>query len=121
MNSVERVKSICKERKIPISKLEKDLGYANGYIGQLKRGVLPDDRLKAIANYLYISIGELINGEKSDISDNKYYINEETADVAQEIFENDKILFDTYRSVNKDKLIAYAKKLEELRKMEEGE
>lgn len=29
MNSVERVKAICKERKIPISKIERDLGYAN--------------------------------------------------------------------------------------------
>lgn len=37
MNSVERVKAICKERKIPISKMERDLGYANGYIGQLKK------------------------------------------------------------------------------------
>ena len=34
MNSVERVKTICKERKILISKVERDLGYANGYIGQ---------------------------------------------------------------------------------------
>lgn len=27
MNCVERVKQICKERKIPISKLEKTLGF----------------------------------------------------------------------------------------------
>ncbi len=54
MNSVERVKKICKERKIPISRLEKDLNFANGYIGQLKKGVFPDDRLKAIADYLNV-------------------------------------------------------------------
>lgn len=35
MNAVERVKTICKERKIPISKLESDCGFSNGYIGQL--------------------------------------------------------------------------------------
>ena len=29
MNSVERVKKTCKERKIPISRLEKDLGFSN--------------------------------------------------------------------------------------------
>lgn len=46
MNSVENVKAICKERKIPISKLEKDLGFANGYISQLRKGVFPYDRLK---------------------------------------------------------------------------
>ncbi len=38
MTSVERVKAICKGRKIPISRLEKDLGFGNGYIGQLKKG-----------------------------------------------------------------------------------
>ncbi|MEL7657648.1 MAG: helix-turn-helix transcriptional regulator [Bacillota bacterium] len=63
MNSVERAKSICRERKIPISKLEKDLGYANGYIGQLRKGVFPDDRLVEIAEYLAISVDYLLTGE----------------------------------------------------------
>lgn len=60
MNTVERVKSICKERKIPIYKLEKDLGFANGYIGQLKKGALPDDRLAKVAAYLGVSVPYLI-------------------------------------------------------------
>lgn len=60
MNTVERVKNICKERHIPISKIEKDLGFANGYIGQLKKGVFPDDRLALIADYLNLSIDYLL-------------------------------------------------------------
>lgn len=59
MNSVERVKKICKERKIPISRLEKDLGFSNGYIGQLKKGTFPSDRLVLIADYLGLSIADL--------------------------------------------------------------
>ena len=66
MNSVERVKAICKERKIPISKLERDLGYANGYIGQLKKGVFPSDRLMEIAEYLSVSHTYLLTGEKEE-------------------------------------------------------
>lgn len=66
MNSVERVKSICKERKIPISKLERDLGYANGYIGQLRKGVFPADRLSQIADYLSVSITYLMTGEENE-------------------------------------------------------
>lgn len=62
MNSVERVKAICKERKIPISRLERDLGYANGYIGQLRKGVLPDDRLIEISKYLNVSVDYLLTG-----------------------------------------------------------
>lgn len=64
MNSVERVKAICKSRKIPISKLEKDLGYANGYIGQLRKGVFPANRLSEIANYLSVSLEYLMTGEE---------------------------------------------------------
>ena len=60
MNSVDRVKAICKERNIPISKLEKDLGFANGYIGQLRKGVFPDDRLLKISDYLDVSVDYLL-------------------------------------------------------------
>lgn len=66
MNSVERVKAICKERKIPISKIERDLGYANGYIGQLKKGVFPADRLQDIAEYLGVSSEYLLNGDERE-------------------------------------------------------
>lgn len=51
MNTVERVKDICKKRKIPLSRLEKDLGFANAYISQLKKGTFPDERLAAISDY----------------------------------------------------------------------
>lgn len=64
MNSVERVKNMCKTRKIPISKLEKDLGFSNGYIGQLRKGVFPDDRLIKIADYFDVSVDYLLTGEE---------------------------------------------------------
>ena len=63
MNSVERVKAICKERKIAISTLEKACGFANGYIGQLKKGTFPAERLNKIANYLGVDTQVLLFGE----------------------------------------------------------
>lgn len=63
MNSVERVKIICKQRSLPLSKLERDLGYANGYISQLKKGTFPADRLYQIAKYLNVSTDYLATGE----------------------------------------------------------
>jgi len=65
MNSVERVKALCKERKIPISRLERDLGFANGYIGQLRKGTFPAERLSDIATYLSVSTAYLMTGEES--------------------------------------------------------
>ena len=64
MNAVERVKTICKERKIPISKLESDCGFANGYISQLRKGVFPDDRILKIAEYLNVSVDYLMTGNE---------------------------------------------------------
>ena len=64
MTCVDRIKSICKERKIPISRLEKDLHFANGYIGQIKKGVLPADRLAKVSEYLSVSTDFLLGNEK---------------------------------------------------------
>ena len=69
MTSVERVKAICKERKIAISRLEKDLGFSNGYIGQLRKGVFPDDRLKMIADYFGVSANYLMTGNENESND----------------------------------------------------
>lgn len=104
MNSVERVKAICKERKIPISKIERDLGYANGYIGQLKKGVFPADRLQDIAEYLGVSSEYLLNGDEKE--SDKYYLNDETAEMAQALFENRdlRVLFDAARDASPEDL-----------------
>ena len=61
MNQVEKVKSICKERKISIHKLEMECGFSNGYISQLKKGTFPTDRAILIAQYLGISLDSLIS------------------------------------------------------------
>ena len=66
MNSVERVKAICAERKIPIYKLEKDLEFGNGYISQLKKGTFPANRLAKIADYLNLSVEFLLTGEEKE-------------------------------------------------------
>ena len=75
MNSVELVKKICKERRIPISKLERDCGFSNGYIRKLSEGKFPSDRLLKIAEYLnlpfeYLETGgtdKLTERDKKDI------------------------------------------------------
>lgn len=69
MNTVERIKSICKERKIPISRLEKDLNFGNAYIAGLKKGTVPDDRLRLISKYLDVSVEYLMTGSDSKYSD----------------------------------------------------
>ena len=64
MNTVEKVKALCKERGVPISKLERECGFANGYIGQLKKGTIPDDRAIKIAEFFDIDVRTLIGSER---------------------------------------------------------
>lgn len=120
MNCVERVKQICKERKIPISKLERDLGYSNGYISQLRKGIFPGDRLKEIADYLGKSPNYLMSGE--DDTEETYYLNEETRDMAQAIFENKelRVLFDAARDSSPEDLQTVHSMLLALKRKEQG-
>lgn len=77
MNCVDRVKTICKERKIPIYKLEKDLGFSNGYIGQLRKGVLPVERLEMVATYLGVSTDHLLGKEKTPTKSGERKVSDE--------------------------------------------
>ena len=65
MNSVELVKKICNERKIPISRLERECGFSNGYIRKLQEGKFPSDRLLKIAEYLGLPLSYLMTGKES--------------------------------------------------------
>ena len=65
MNSVERVKRLCKQRKVPIARLERELNFSNGYIGQLRKGVLPYERAVAIAEYFGVTPEYLLTGEET--------------------------------------------------------
>lgn len=121
MDTVTLIKDLCKEKRIAISKLEKDCGFSNGYIRGLRRGVLPNDRAQIIANYLGVSIEYLTTGEEKD--QGTYYINEETAEMAQAIFESKelKMLFDVQRDMSAADLLALHNMALALKRKERGE
>ena len=62
MNPVERVIDECKKKKIPISRLEKDCGFSNGYIRNLRSGSISAGRLQKIAEYLGVPYIYLLKG-----------------------------------------------------------
>ena len=62
-NSVEFVRKVCRQRGIAISQLEKDCGFANGYLNPKKMTKLPYDRAVQIAKYLHVTAQEVLTGE----------------------------------------------------------
>ena len=118
MTTFERIEELRKKKGISQGALEKELGISNGSISKWRYHEPTAERLQKVANYFGVTMEYLKDGKEDE---NTYYLNEETAKTAQEIYDNDNILFEAYRSSSKDRLVAYAKKLEELRKMEEGE
>ena len=100
----ERIKEMCKQRGIAVSKLEKDLGFANAYIVQLNPETVQHGRLQKIADYFGVTTDYLLTGETSD----GYYLNPKTAEVALAITENKdlSLLFDAARDADPEDLRA---------------
>lgn len=112
MNSVDLVKALCKERKIPVSKLERDLGFSNGYIGQLRRGSFPADRLAAIADYFGVTTDYLLDNEKAPAETGKRITDE---DIKFALFGGDGEITDSmYEEVRS--FAAFVKRREEQKK-----
>lgn len=60
---LDKIKRICREKGIPIYKMEEDLGLASGYVSKLSRSSPNLKNAVKIADYLGVTICELMNRE----------------------------------------------------------
>lgn len=67
MTSVDKVRTLCKDRGISIRKLESELGFSNGYINSCKSGKITLDRLVKIADYFSVFVGDLFDDEMGEV------------------------------------------------------
>lgn len=127
------IKKLRTEKNMSQAELASELNISNSSVAMWEIGKrYPSKELyEQIADlfnvdidYLYgrVSLRQKIHfdGDGNAMVPIDYYISDETAAIAQEIFVNDKVLFDVYKSSDKDRLVAYANKLKALRDMEEG-
>ena len=101
-----------------------DLGFNKSAVSTWCNGTrLPRmDKVDALAKYFKINRSDLIE-EKSDFDSNdRYYLNDETARAAQEIFENKewRMLFDVQRDMEADDLRALHNMALALKRKERG-
>ena len=94
----------------------------------MKLKKIPYDRAVQIAKYLDIDVNLILGVEPTPTPENTegkkaYYLDPETAEMAQELFENPdmRILFDAARDITPDQLKAIGNMVESMRKKEGGD
>lgn len=119
MTLFERIEELRNARRISQGKLEKELGFSNGSISKWKNSTPNPERLKKLADYFGVSVEYLMTGEEP----NGYYLNEETAKRAQEMFEDPDMrsLFDMKRNMPPERFKAHMEFMKNLYKQETGE
>ena len=120
----EKFEELLKKNNVTAYRVAKETGVTTATLTSWKQGKYTPKRekLQKIADYFGVGVEYFTGGEPVEETPNQgYYIDEETARTAQEIYDHDKILFDVYNTVDKERLVDFAKKLAELRKFEEGE
>lgn len=121
MEVYERIESLRKEFGISQGKLEKELGFSNGSISKWKNSMPNPERLKKLADYFNVSVEYLMTGEEKEGGEH-YYLNEETRDMAQKIFEHKELrmLFDAAQDAKPEDLETVHSMLLALKRKEQG-
>lgn len=104
-------------------KVSKETGVSQSTLSDWKLGkVTPkSDTMKKIADYFGVSVDYLMTGKERD--GEKYYLNEETSQIAQDIFDNKelRLLFDAARDAEPEDLETVHSMLLALKRKERGE
>lgn len=119
MTTYEKIKFLCDQKGIAITVLEKEIGFGRGSIGKLKTGSTTLKRLQIIADYFGVDVEYFSENAKKE---EKYYINDETAQLAQQLFENKdlRVLFDVAKDATPEDLQTTYNLLIALKKKESG-
>lgn len=113
---------LCNKRGVKPFHVSKETGVSTATLSSWKTGryIPKPDKLQKIADYFGVSVEYLRTGkgtEKESTSGQKYYFDDETAEKAQELFENPgmRILFDAARDSKPEDLQMAADLLKRLK------
>lgn len=117
----EIFEELLEKHSVTAYRVAKETGIATATLTQWKNGTSTpkQDKLQKIADYFGVTVDYLMGIERDE--NVQYYLNDETREIAQEIFENKdmRILFDIARDTRPEHLKAYADFLKKLQDKEE--
>ena len=115
---------LCKEKGVTAYKVCKETGLTTATISNWKAGryTPKQEKMQKIADYFGVSLEYLMTGKTKE-GDKKYYLNEETAQMAQTLFENKglRVLFDAAKDASPEDLKTTYDMLMALKRKERGE
>lgn len=115
---------LCKEKGVTAYKVCKETGLTTATISNWKAGryTPKQEKMQKIADYFGVSLEYLMTGKTKE-GDKKYYLNDETAQMAQTLFENKelRVLFDAAKDASPEDLKTTYDMLMALKRKERGE
>lgn len=117
MTAAERVVELCEKKGIRIARLEKECGFANGYVKGLKSGKIPAERVRIIGDYLEVPYSK-IDPEIFPEEEAQYYIRQETSRIAQEVFDDPdlRLLFEAAKGAKPENIRLAAEMLRQFKR-----
>lgn len=119
MDFYERLNSLIKSKGLSQRKVEMDLGFSNGSIGKWKKYSPNAEKVQLLAQYFGVTVDWIMTGEETKEG---YYLNEDTAKLAQEMFEDEDMrsLFDMKRNMPPERFKAHMEFMKNLYDQEKG-
>ena len=87
----QRIKDLCKSNGVTVTGLEKELGFARGSLSKIDQHLPSADKVKKISERLHTTPDYILYGtleEHESESGKKYYFDDETAELAQTLYDN---------------------------------
>lgn len=122
MLTYETIKKLCKENGVTVTKLEREIKIAKGSLCKVNTNKPSMEKVQKIADYFNVSVDYLMGAEEKEDSP-VYYTNEETAKLAQEMFEDEDMrsLFHMKRTMPPERFKAHMEFMKNLYNQEKGE
>lgn len=115
MGLYENVRNAAKIKGYSVNRLEQEIGFARSSISKFNKNTPSAEKIQQIADFLGVSFELIMSGEeRSDTAG--YYLNGETAQAAQEMYDDPdmRTLFDMKRNMPADRFAAHIKFMRDL-------
>lgn len=97
MTTIEIIRSLCDQRGISVSALEKEFGYGNGYLAKAKS--LSSERVYELSRYFGVPMEYLMTGEIERVNAETQKL-EQKKQILEEINALNQHILDLYKDLN---------------------